>query len=110
MASNHLILPLFISCTFFISSLSARTTDFSSFRLGRNGNRMIKDLNLHPSHGANIFKSNARSFDDELKVSDSGLAEKRLSFPFKILGDSGASVSDLAQRAGYFRIQHTIDA
>ncbi|GJT88328.1 serine carboxypeptidase-like protein [Tanacetum coccineum] len=110
MASNHLILPLFISCIFFISSLSARTTDFSSFHLGRNGNRMIKDLNLHPSHGANIFKTNARSFDDELKVSDSGLAEKRLSFPFKILGDSGASVSDLAQHAGYFRIQHTIDA
>nr|GEU83630.1 serine carboxypeptidase-like [Tanacetum cinerariifolium] len=71
---------------------------------------MIKDLNLHPSHGANIFKSNACSFDDELKASDSGLAEKRISFPFKILGDSGASVSDLAQHAGYFRIQHTIDA
>lgn len=69
---------------------------------------MIKELNLHPNAEVNILKSNTSSYDDERKVSESELVEKRLYFP--VLGESGATVADLAQHAGYFRLQHTIDA
>ncbi|KAI3799355.1 hypothetical protein L1987_34649 [Smallanthus sonchifolius] len=105
MASHPLILSLFLSVIFFISSLSS---SHFSHALKKTGHQMIKELNLHPNLEVNILKSNTDSSDNELKVSESGLVEQRLSFP--VLGDSGATVADLAHHAGYFRLQHTIDA
>ncbi|KAJ0657279.1 hypothetical protein HanLR1_Chr14g0545201 [Helianthus annuus] len=109
MASNLLILTLI----FFISSTattnpSSLSSSHVSHALKKTGHKMINELNLHPNRVVNILKSNTGSYDDELKVSESGLAEKRLSL--SVLGDSGATVADLAQHAGYFRLQHTIDA
>ncbi|KAM0000889.1 putative carboxypeptidase C [Helianthus debilis subsp. tardiflorus] len=109
MASNLLILTLI----FFISSTattnpSSLSSSHVSHALKKTGHKMINELNLHPNRVVNILKSNTGSYDDALKVSESGLAEKRLSLT--VLGDSGATVADLAQHAGYFRLQHTIDA
>nr|GEY85546.1 serine carboxypeptidase-like [Tanacetum cinerariifolium] len=58
----------------------------------------------------NIVKSYNHSsyLDQELKVTQSGIVEKRLSL--SVLGDSGATVQDLAQHAGYYRIENTVDA
>ncbi|KAL8193666.1 hypothetical protein R6Q57_026801 [Mikania cordata] len=114
MASHPSIISIFISFIFFISSLPSTTNPSSlpsshfSHDLKKTGHQMIKQLNLHPNLEINILKSNTNSSDDELKASESELVEKRLSFP--VLGDSGATVADLAQHAGYFRLQHTIDA
>ncbi|XP_076945837.1 serine carboxypeptidase-like [Bidens hawaiensis] len=99
MASHPLILSLFI---FFISSFN------HSHAMKKTGYKMIKELNLHPNLEVNVLKSNTNASYDELKVSESGLVEKRLSF--HVHGDPGASVADLAHHAGYFRLQHTIDA
>ncbi|KAJ9540416.1 hypothetical protein OSB04_026922 [Centaurea solstitialis] len=110
------ILSLFLSFLYFISSSSSFPTtnpsshsslQFSS-TLRKTGHQLIKDLNLHPNLEVNIFKPSANSSNDEFKVFESGIVEKRLSF--QVLGESGATVQDLAQRAGYFHLQHTIDA
>ncbi|KAL4591582.1 hypothetical protein LXL04_004551 [Taraxacum kok-saghyz] len=100
----------------FISSSSARTHPSSvspfhhSKSLRKTGHQLIKDLNLHPNLDVNIVKSysNSSYLDHELKVTQSGIVEKRLSL--QILGDSGATVHDLAQHAGYYKIEHTVDA
>ncbi|KAI3809552.1 hypothetical protein L1987_25529 [Smallanthus sonchifolius] len=104
------ILSLFLSFIFFISSLFARInpSSLSSSHFSISGRQLIKELNLHPNIAVNIFKSKTDSLDDEFKASESRLVKKRLSFP--ILGESGAIVADLAHHAGYFRLQHTIDA
>ncbi|KAK9061566.1 hypothetical protein SSX86_018748 [Deinandra increscens subsp. villosa] len=109
------ILFLFISFIFFISSLTAPTNPSSLYSSShfshaqkKTSHRMIKELNLHPNLEVNILKSNTASSDEDLEVSESELVEKRLSFP--VLGDSGATIADLAHHAGYFRLQHTIDA
>ncbi|KAI3823264.1 hypothetical protein L1987_04697 [Smallanthus sonchifolius] len=84
------------------------SSSFENFE--KTGHQLIKDLNLHPNLDVNIVKSYNRSsyLDQELKVSQSGIVEKRLSL--SVLGDSGATVHDLAQHAGYYRIEHTVDA
>ncbi|KAI7737284.1 hypothetical protein M8C21_020041 [Ambrosia artemisiifolia] len=97
----------------FISLSSARTIPFSfhhSNSLRKTGHQLIKDLNLHPNLDVNILKSYNHSsyLDQELKVTQSEIVEKRLSL--SVIGDSGATVHDLAQHAGYYRIQHTVDA
>ncbi|KAK1429155.1 hypothetical protein QVD17_11358 [Tagetes erecta] len=56
-----------------------------------------------------VKSSNHSSYlDQELSITQSGIVEKRLFL--SVLGDSGATVLDLAQHAGYYRIQHTVDA
>lgn len=100
----------------FLSSSYARThpSSLSSFHrskyLKKTSFQLIKDLNLHPHLDANIVKSYNHSsyLDQELKVTQNGIVEKRLSL--SVLGDSGATVHDLAQHAGYYRIQNTVDA
>ncbi|KAI3722055.1 hypothetical protein L2E82_33079 [Cichorium intybus] len=59
----------------------------------------IDDLNLHPKLDVNIFKSN---------ISGSRIVEKPLKLP--VLGNSGASIHDLAHFAGYIKIKHTVGA
>lgn len=101
----------------FISSSHARThpSSLSSFHRSKSLKKtsfqqLIKDLNLHPHLDANIVKSYNHSsyLNQELKVTQNGIVEKRLSL--SVLGDSGATVHDLAQHAGYYRIQNTVDA
>ncbi|XP_024982066.1 serine carboxypeptidase-like [Cynara cardunculus var. scolymus] len=108
------ILSLFLSFLFLISSSTATTNPSShsslhfSPSLRKTGHQLIKDLNLHPNLEVNILKPFTNSSDAEFKVFESGVVEKRLSF--QVLGESGATVQDLAQRAGYFHLKHTIDA
>lgn len=100
----------------FISSSSARTSPslvspfHHSKSLRKTGHQLIKELNLHPHLDVNIVKSytNSSYLDDEVKVTQSGIVEKQLSL--QVLGDSGATVHDLAQHAGYYKIEHTVDA
>lgn len=121
MATTHpqilYLIPLILLV--FISSSLARTipslvSSISSFHqsksLRKTSLQLIKDLNLHPSLDANIVKSYNHSsyLDQELKVTQYGIVEKRLSL--SVLGDSGATVHDLAQHAGYYSIEHTVDA
>lgn len=106
------LIPLLL-LNVFISSSFARTIP-SSFHhskfLKKTGHQLIKDLNLHPNLDVNIVKSYNHSsyLDQQLKVTQYGIVEKRLSL--SVLGDSGATVHDLAQHAGYYRIEHTVDA
>ncbi|XP_071708237.1 serine carboxypeptidase-like [Rutidosis leptorrhynchoides] len=103
-------MPSLIIFLFLISSFSALNIHSSHFSqsLKKTGRQLIKELNLHPNLEVNVFKSKTDFLDDELKVSETGLVEKRLSLD--VLGDSGPMVSDLAHHAGYYRLQHTIDA
>ncbi|CAI9290018.1 unnamed protein product [Lactuca saligna] len=100
----------------FISSSCARTSPslvspfHHSKSLRKTGHQLIKELNLHPHLDINIVKSytNSSYLDHEVKVTQSGIVEKQLSL--QVLGDSGATVHDLAQHAGYYKIEHTVDA
>ncbi|KAK9079108.1 hypothetical protein SSX86_000778 [Deinandra increscens subsp. villosa] len=110
MASPHilyLILLVYISSSFAITLASSL---HHSKSLKKTGQQLIKDLNLHPNLDINIIKSyNHTSYpDQELEVTQSRIVEKRLYL--SVLGDSGATVDDLAQHAGYYRIEHTVDA
>lgn len=100
-----LLFLLFISST----STTINPSLLSSLHFTRSltGHQLFKDLNLHPNLEANIYQG-YNSSDYEIYVSEYGIVEKRLSF--RVLGNSGATVSDLTQHAGYFRLQHTIDA
>ncbi|KAK9078519.1 hypothetical protein SSX86_002576 [Deinandra increscens subsp. villosa] len=71
----------------------------------RTGFEFIKELNLHPKLDLNIFKPNT---SDSVSISNSKFVEKSLKLP--VLGESGASVHDLAHLAGYVQINHTIGA
>ncbi|KAJ0778390.1 hypothetical protein HanLR1_Chr02g0071161 [Helianthus annuus] len=112
----HILYLIPLILVVFFSSSHARTipSSISSFHhsktLKKTGHQLIKDLNLHPHLDINIVKSYNHSsyLDQELKVTQSGIVEKRLSL--SVLGNSGASVHDLAQHAGYYRIEHTVDA
>ncbi|KAI3520557.1 hypothetical protein L1887_10006 [Cichorium endivia] len=106
MASPPSIFSLFLSLLFFISSSSLPTKPSLSLR--ETGHQLIKDLNLHPNPGVNIFKPRTSSFDDTFKVSESKIVEKKLKLP--VHGESGATVNDLAHHAGYYHLQHTVDA
>nr|XP_043632437.1 serine carboxypeptidase-like [Erigeron canadensis] len=97
--ASLLSLFLIISFLLFISSAS---------HLRKTGHQLINDLNLHPNLEVNLFKPSTNSSHNAFKVSESSLVEKRLQF--NVLGVSGANVADLAHHAGYFRLQHTIDA
>ncbi|GKA58472.1 serine carboxypeptidase-like protein [Tanacetum coccineum] len=108
------IICLCIVFLLFISSSSTRTyfSTLSSLEfsqsLKKTGKKLIEDLNLHPNFDVNLFKAYKNYSNDELNFSEFGIAEKRLQL--HVLGDSGATVHDLAQHAGYFRIKHTVDA
>ncbi|GKA58471.1 serine carboxypeptidase-like protein [Tanacetum coccineum] len=69
----------------------------------RTGYELIEALNLHPRRDVNIFKPNT---SDSVSITNSRIVEKRLRLP--VLGESGATVHDLAHLAGYVRIKHTI--
>lgn len=113
MTSPPSILFLILCVLLLICSSYSRTnpSSLSSLPISRSltGQQLVKDQKLHhPKLEVNIFKGYTNSSNDELKVSEFGLVEKQLSF--QVLGDSGATVPDLAQHAGYFRLQHSIDA
>ena len=100
---------------FLLSSSSSTKTDISTLSsletsryMKKTGQKLIEDLNLHPNLEVNLFKAYTNHSNDELNFSEFGIAEKRLLL--HVLGDSGATVPDLAQHAGYFRIKHTVDA
>ncbi|KAJ0908845.1 putative carboxypeptidase C [Helianthus annuus] len=69
------------------------------------GFEFIKELNLHPKLDVNIYKPNT---SDSGSITNSRIVEKPLRL--QVLGDSSASIQDLAHFAGYIRINHTIGA
>ncbi|XP_071708241.1 serine carboxypeptidase-like [Rutidosis leptorrhynchoides] len=86
---NPVFIYLFLSVLIDPSSSSLYTrTGYKQF---------IKDLNLHPTLDANIFKQN---------TSDYRIVEKPLRLP--VLGQSGASTPNIVHATGYVRIKHTI--
>lgn len=106
MASPLSILSLFLSFLLFNSSSSLTTNP--SLPLRKTGHQLIRDLNLHPNPEVNFFNTHTTSFDDNFKVSESKIFEKRLKFP--VHGEPGATVNDLAHHTGYYHLQHTVDA
>nr|GEU53300.1 serine carboxypeptidase-like [Tanacetum cinerariifolium] len=104
-----LILLVFISSSYARTHPLSLSSFYRSKSLKKTSFQLIKDLNLHPHLDVNIVKSYNHSsyLDQELKVTQNGIVEKRLSL--SVLGDS-ATVHDLAQHAGYYRIENTVDA
>ncbi|XP_076902182.1 serine carboxypeptidase-like [Bidens hawaiensis] len=99
----------------FISSLVllsfAFTTSFSlqNPRFPTNvAEKMIRELNLFPERSVNVLEDEV----DVLRSSSDGekkLVERRFKFP-GFDDPNGATVEDLGHHAGYYRIEHSIDA
>ncbi|KAF8009572.1 hypothetical protein BT93_J0547 [Corymbia citriodora subsp. variegata] len=63
---------------------------------------LIKGLNLHPKEAVNIRTGDRNSTS---WPSDGKIVEWRLDLP--VLGDSGSSIKDLGQHAGYYPLRHS---
>ncbi|KAL8146386.1 serine carboxypeptidase-like [Apium graveolens] len=96
LSSSLVILVLSVSA--FSSSASTNSHFHESLR-----DKFISDLNLHPKHDVNIVPPGTLD-----TTQNSRLVEKRITFP--VLGDSGATVKDLGQHAGFLPLPHSKDA
>lgn len=96
---NYLFLLVLIS--HFLCSAKSQLQDPSLQT--RTGYELIKDLNLLPKLDVNIVKPNT---SDSISTTNSRIVEKPLWL--QVLGESGASIYDLAHLAGYIQINNTI--
>lgn len=87
-----------LAFTFF--STEARNLNFSNARFSKKqAERLIRGLNLFPTHGANIVDHDP-SFDSPK------LVETEFRFPY-ISDSTNSSVEDFGHHAGYYKLSHT---
>ncbi|KAI3705480.1 hypothetical protein L1987_75718 [Smallanthus sonchifolius] len=101
----YLFLLAFIGHWPFSCAKSQMHDPSSTSQQTRTGFEFIEELNLHPKLDVNIFQPNT---SDSVSTTNSRIVEKPLRLP--VLGESGASIHDLAHLAGYVQISHTIGA
>ncbi|XP_063949828.1 serine carboxypeptidase-like isoform X2 [Daucus carota subsp. sativus] len=96
--------PLTFSLFLLVLSVSAFSSSVTSSNFADSlADKLIRDLNLSPKHEVNIVPPGTSD-----TTQNSRLVEKKINLP--VLGDSGATVKDLGQHAGFFRLPHSKDA
>ncbi|KAL6516715.1 Serine carboxypeptidase-like 48 [Orobanche gracilis] len=111
-APRFILYPLLcislISATLLSAEKNARGGDFrfSSYDFPKtHADKLIRSLNLFPEREMNHHH---HRYSAENDFGSSRIVEKRFKFPF--MEESGDSVRDLGQHAGYYKLAHSKDA